>query len=81
MLKVGAQCGAVAPARRVDRLVGRHRQAGDPHPEERLGPRFIRADAQRSTPGRLNLGDDLVRSFPDLGGELARRRQAVLAHG
>jgi hypothetical protein len=81
MTEMSAQRRGIPAARRVNRLVGCHRQAGYPHPEERLGSWFALAATEQDPASRLNIGDNRVRGFPYRDSDLRGRHQVVLAHG
>lgn len=81
MAEMSAQCGGISAARRVNRLVGCHRQTGHPHPEERLGSWFVVAAIEQDPAIRLNIGDNRVRAFPYRNGDTPGRHQAAFAHG
>lgn len=81
MAEMSAQCGDISAARRVDRLVGCHRQTGYPHPEERLGSWLVLAAIEQYPASGFNIGDNRVRGFPYLDGDLPGRHQAVFTYG
>jgi hypothetical protein len=78
MTQVSVQTRNVSAARRVHGLVGRHGETGYPHPQERLGSRFLPAGLEHGTARSFHLSDDGVRGVPYLPG-LPGRRHAVLA--
>src|SRR6202012_139169 len=82
LTKVAAQRGDVPAARGVDRPVGRCRETGYPHPQERLGLQLLRpAGPERGTAHDLPLGDDRVGGVAYLAAGLPGERRILSAPG